>query len=145
MTEHVSRGVVPRLTLHRKNMDIQDIIDKITECAEANGWHVHTERYRDTDLWLFEFSQYTKAGQDFNFSAEMRYADPETLIKSVREYYENYDPDEEAYLWIGDDGHGKNGAPYHISDIVADMEDAESMVGTLLEAFEGLDFDPCGE
>ena len=126
-------------------MDIQDIIDKITECAEANGWHVHTERYRDTDLWLFEFSQYTKAGQDFNFSAEMRYADPETLIKSVREYYENYDPDEEAYLWIGDDGHGKNGAPYRISDIVADMEDAESMVDTLLEAFEGLDFDPCGE
>ncbi|MGI6793193.1 hypothetical protein ACMYZ5_02520 [Bacteroides sp. KG68] len=98
-------------------MDIQDIIDKITECAEANGWHVHTERYRDTDLWLFEFSQYTKAGQDFNFSAEMRYADPETLIKSVREYYENYDPDEEAYLWIGDDGHGKNGAPYRISDM----------------------------
>ena len=73
-------------------MDIQDIIDKITECAEANGWHVHTERYRDTALWLFEFSQYTKAGQDFNFSAEMRYADPDTLIKSVREYYENYDP-----------------------------------------------------
>ena len=126
-------------------MDIQDIIDKITECAEANGWHVHTERYRDTALWLFEFSQYTEAGQDFNFSAEMRYADPDTLIKSVREYYENYDPDEEAYLWIGDDGHGKNGAPYRISDIVADMEDAESMVGTLLEAFEGLDFDPCGE
>ena len=117
----------------------------ITECAEANGWHVHTEKYLDADLWLFEFSQYTKAGQDFNFSAEMRYADPDTLIKSVREYYENYDPDEEAYLWIGDDGHGKNGAPYHISDIVADMEDAESMVGTLLEAFEGLDFDPCGE
>ena len=126
-------------------MDIQDIIDKITECAEANGWHVHTERYRDTALWLFEFSQYTKAGQDFNFSAEMRYADPDTLIKSVREYYENYDPNEEAYLWIGDDGHSKNGAPYRISDIVADMEDAESMVGTLLEAFEGLDFDPCGE
>ena len=98
-------------------MDIQDIIDKITECAEANGWHVHTERYRDTALWLFEFSQYTKAGQDFNFSAEMRYADPDTLIKSVREYYENYDPDEEAYLWIGDDGHGKNGAPYRISDM----------------------------
>ncbi|WP_300805774.1 hypothetical protein [Paramuribaculum intestinale] len=126
-------------------MDIQDIIDKITECAEANGWHVHTEQYRNTDLWLFEFSQYTKVGQDFNFSAEMKYADPDTFIKSVREYYENYDPDEEAYLWIGDDGHGKNGAPYRISDIVADMEDAESMVGTLLEALEGLDFDPCGE
>lgn len=136
---------MPRLTLYRKNMDIQDIIDKITECAEANGWHVHTEQYRNTDLWLFEFSQYTKVGQDFNFSAEMKYADPDTFIKSVREYYENYDPDEEAYLWIGDDGHGKNGAPYRISDIVADMEDAESMVGTLLEALEGLDFDPCGE
>lgn len=30
--------------------------------------------------------------------------------KSLEKYYEAYDSDYEAYLWIGTDGHGKNGA-----------------------------------
>ena len=45
------------------------------------------------------------------------------------------DVDEEAYIWIGSDGHGKNGAPYHIADIVKDMEEAEVMMADLYEAF----------
>lgn len=69
----------------------------------------------------------------------MRYADPDTLIKSVREYYENYDPDEEAYLWIGDDGHGRNGAPYRMRDVLDDMEEAEKMIETLLDAVKTLE------
>ncbi|MCX4279397.1 MULTISPECIES: hypothetical protein [Muribaculum] len=126
-------------------MDIQDTIDRITECAEAKGWSVHTSKNPKAEIWQFELSQSTKAGQDFNFSAEMKDGDPDSLIKSVREYYEGFDPDEEAYLWIGEDGHGRNGAPYHIRDIVADMEDAESMVLDLLAALEETDFDPTEE
>jgi len=126
-------------------MDIQDKIDRITECAEAKGWSVHTSKNPKAEIWQFEFSQSTKAGQDFNFSAEMKDGDPDSLIKSVSEYYEGFDPDEEAYLWIGEDGHGRNGAPYHIRDIVADMEDAESMVLDLLAALEETDFDPTEE
>lgn len=72
----------------------------------------------------------------------MKDGDPDNLIKSVREYYEGFDPDEEAYLWIGDDGHGRNGAPYHIRDIVAGMEDAEGMVLDLLTALEEAGFEP---
>ncbi len=135
----------PRLTQPYTDMDIQDTIDRITECAEAKGWSVHTSKNPKTEIWQFEFSQSTKAGQDFNFSAEMKDGDPDSLIKSVREYYEGFDPDEEAYLWIGEDGHGRNGAPYHIRDIVADMEDAESMVLDLLAALEETDFDPTEE
>ena len=126
-------------------MDIQDTIDRITECAEAKGWSVHTSKNPKAEIWQFELSQSTPAGQDFNFSAEMKDGDPDSLIKSVREYYEGFDPDEEAYLWIGEDGHGRNGAPYHIRDIVADMEDAESMVLDLLAALEETDFDPTEE
>lgn len=51
-------------------------------------------------------------------------------------YYEAYDSDYEAYLWIGTDGHGKNGAPYHIKDIVSDMEAAEAMIDTLYETLK---------
>ena len=108
------------------------------------GASIHQKNPK-AEIWQFEFSQSTKAGQDFNFSAEMKDGDPDSLIKSVREYYEGFDPDEEAYLWIGEDGHGRNGAPYHIRDIVADMEDAESMVLDLLAALEETDFDPTEE
>lgn len=121
-------------------MDKQEIIDRITECAEADGWSVHTGKHSDTGIQQFEFFKVTKAWQDFVFYAEMKNDDPGTLIQSVSEYYEGYDPDAEAYLWIGEDGHGRNGAPYHIRDIVADMEYAETMVGNLLEALEQLDF-----
>lgn len=41
-----------------------------------------------------------------------------------------------TYLWIGTDGHGKNGAPYHIKDIVSDMEAAEAMIDTLYETLK---------
>ena len=146
MTDNPSAvATVPRLTQPYTDMDIQDTIDRITECAEAKGWSVHTSKNPKAEIWQFEFSQSTKAGQDFNFSAEMKDGDPDSLIKSVRLYYEGFDPDGEAYLWIGEDGHGRNGAPYHIRDIVADMEDAESMVLDLLAALEETDFDPTEE
>lgn len=135
-------ATMPRLTQSDTDMNIQDTIDRITECAEAKGWSVHTSKNPKAEIWQFEFSQYTKAGQDFNFYAEMKDGDPDNLIKSVREYYEGFDPEEEAYIWIGEDGHGKNGAPYHICDIVADMEDADCMVLDLLAALEETDFDP---
>lgn len=146
MTDNPSAvATMPRLAQSDTDMDIQDTIDRITECAEAKGWSVHTSKNPKAEIWQFELSQSTKAGQDFNFSAEMKDGDPDSLIKSVREYYEGFDPDEEAYLWIGEDGHGRNGAPYHIRDIVADMEDAESMVLDLLAALEETDFDPTEE
>ena len=78
----------------------------------------------------------TPAGQDFGFSVEMRNGDPDSLLQELEKYYEAYDSDYEAYLWIGTDGHGKNGAPYHIKDIVSDMEAAEAMIDTLYETLK---------
>lgn len=135
-------ATMPRLTQYDIDMDIHNMIDRITECAEVQGWSVHASKNPKAEIWLFEFSQYTAAGQDFNFSAKMSDNGPDSLIKSVRDYYDGFDPDEEAYLWIGDDGHGKNGAPYRIRDIVADMEDAGGMVLDLLAALEETDFTP---
>ena len=58
------------------------------------------------------------------------------FIGNIHDYYENFDVDAEAYIWIGSDGHGANGAPYHIVDIVKDMEEAEAMIADLYEAFK---------
>lgn len=66
----------------------------------------------------------------------MKGNDPDSLLTEIERYYEAFDPDYEASLWIGDDGHGKNGAPYHIADIVSDMKAAETMIDTLYEALK---------
>lgn len=107
---------------------------KITEIAEILGWSVDFSESQNgkTDV---NFAKYTSYGQDFNFSVELEDDDMEAFIDNIHEYYENFDVDEEAYIWIGSDGHGKNGAPYHIADIVKDMEEAEVMMADLYEAF----------
>ena len=111
----------------------QNHVQKIISIAKKDGWSVRVDENRE-HIVLFEFSKFTPYGQDFNFQAEMRDDNPDTLVKSIWRYYENLDPDKEASLWIGPDGHGKRGAPYHIKDIVSDMEAAEDMVYQLYTA-----------
>lgn len=116
-------------------MTIQRIIQEVTDLAQSNGWSVRTEEEKKSKI-LFEFQRYTKYGQDFSFNVLMLNGDSDTLTEEMKRYYESFDPDYEAYLWIGDDGHGKNGAPYHIKDIVSDMEDVEEKIYELLTALE---------
>lgn len=113
-------------------MERAKLINRIIEIAEEQGFSVTVDE--KVDEVEFTFSQYTDFGQDFSFWATMKDDDIYTLIEEVNDYYEGYDPDEEAILWVGPDGHGKNGAPYRLSDIIKDMEQCEQMVKDLLEA-----------
>lgn len=45
-----------------------------------------------------------------------------TLTDRVYGYYEDFDPSQEAYLWLDETGHGTNGAPYDMGDVYADMK-----------------------
>lgn len=102
-------------------------IDKIITVAEKQGWNVMVCNGENNTVNL-EFSQFSPYGQDFYFSICGKENKPEMLIENIKEYYEGFDPDYEAYLWIGEDGHGKRGAPYHIKTIVEDMEAMEEMI-----------------
>jgi hypothetical protein len=113
-------------------MNQQEFIDRIIEIAESQGFSVDTE-ITDDEV-RFTFSQYTDFGQDFFFEATMKDYDIYTLIGEVEDYYEGYDPDEETMLWVGPDGHGKNGAPYRLTDVVKDMEQCEQMIKNLSDA-----------
>lgn len=115
------------------SMTTQEQIRKVTDIAQEKGWSISVEDENKTSI-QFEFQRYTKYGQDFN--ADMQDEDINTLIAGMKRYYEDFDPDYKAYLWIGDDGHGRNGAPYHIEDIVSDMEEAEEQIYELLQALE---------
>lgn len=113
-------------------MTHQEFIDRIIEIAESQGFSVNYETTGSTVE--FTFSQYTDFGQDFSFEATMKEYNIYTLIEEVNDYYEGYDPDEQAMLWVGPDGHGKNGASYRLTDVVKDMEQCEQMVNNLLNA-----------
>ncbi len=113
-------------------MTQQEFIDRIIEIAEGQGFSVQTE-VKDDEV-EFTFSQYSDFGQDFNIFATMKDYDIYSLIEELDNFYEGYDPDEEAMLWVGPDGHGKNGAPYRLTDVVKDMEQCEQMAKDLLDA-----------
>jgi len=110
-------------------------IQQITAVAASLGWEVKTDIQQKKRV-EFEFQRYTKMGQDFFFTVSMKGNDTDSLISEIEDYYDSFDPDYEAYLWIGTDGHDRNGAPYHIKDIVSDMEDAEAMIKTLYETLK---------
>ena len=61
-------------------------ISRIIAIAEAKGWSVNTDEEEQGHV-VFEFSQYTPAGQDFNFSAELTNGEARTLIENIKEYY----------------------------------------------------------
>ena len=117
----------------------KNIIDKITDCAECNGSSVSTDTEQEKDIVVFEFSKYTPAGQDFSFSATMKDNSLDSLGDDIEEYFEHFDVDSEAYLWLDDNGHGKNGAPYRMRDVLVDMEAAERYIESLLDAIRDID------
>jgi len=112
----------------------------VVQCAESKGWSVHVDGAQKENTVIFDFYKFTPAGQDFSFAATMQDNDSQSLIEEIENFYNAYDPDEEAYIWLDHSGHGRNGAPYHIRDVLDDMEAAEKMVGELLEALQKV---PC--
>lgn len=102
----------------------------MTHIAEEDGWDVHNYCEDFTEVQL-EFEKYSSAGQDFNFSISTKSGSTSDFLDEMESYIDGYDPDEEAVLWIGPDGHGINGAPYRITDIVEDMEECKQNMQAL--------------
>ncbi len=116
----------------------KDIVDAVTQCAEADKWYVSVNVDRKKNIVIFEFSKFTPAGQDFSFTATMKGNCFGSLVADMEYYYEGFDVDEEAYIWLGSDGHGRNGAPFHMRDVLEDMEAAEKMIEQLIDAIRAL-------
>ena len=115
-------------------MNIRSRIKSVVQCGEAQGWYVSANVERKKNIVIFEFSKFTPAGQDFSFTSTMKGNNIDSLIMDMEDNYEGFDVDEETYLWLGNDGHGKNGAPYRMRDVLEDMEVAGKMIEQLLNA-----------
>lgn len=98
-----------------------DYIDKVIEIAESLEWNVTTNGN------YINFQRYSSAGQDFNITINLT-EDFENFCDELYEYYNSYDPSEEAYIWLDNSGHGVHGAPYEMIDVYNDMKECEGLI-----------------
>ena len=112
----------------------QKLLDLIISIGENKGWTVDTTD-NGKDLACIFFQRYSPAGKDFNMSIEMPSNDPKEFLANLSNYYENFDPDGEALYWCDEEGHGINGAPKRLKDIIIDFEEIEKEIKELLEVF----------
>ena len=100
----------------------------IIKKAESIGWSVQ----QDGNYICFE--NWTSAGQNIIF--ENKFKSEEELIESLKDRSIYFDVSEEASYWIDSTGHGVNGAPYELKNIIKDMEEAKKMYKELYEAIK---------
>ena len=107
------------------NKEIEHLLDEI----ERLGYSIQQE---DENIYLI--SNLSPCGQDCNaiFDTE---DDAYLFVENIRSYANNFDVSYETYLWLDDEGHGKNGAPYDMKDVYEDMEwwqnELEELANTL--------------
>lgn len=115
-----------RLADDGKILGIQ-LTDELTNIIEDHEWSIDYED--DGTIYL---SKYSPAGQDFGFYIE-KVESIEDFADKIYDQYNEYDVSEAAYIWLGSDGHGKDGAPYDMKDVYEDMEACEQ---NILELYE---------
>ena len=98
----------------------------IEKAAEATGWNVTIDKRdkKEGGGYDIAFQMYTDFGQDVNEEFWVKHL--EDIKHEVYERWQNYDPNEEASLWLDDSGHGKNGAPHDMEDVLNDMKEVEN-------------------
>ena len=113
--------------------------EKIIDKAEWLGWQcrikkLRRNKWRNKTMYSVWFQRYTSKGQDLNVELEIEKLSD--LPCKLYEYWRGFDPDEQAMLWVGPDGHGKNGAPYSLKDILEDMYEADRLLEELYHVFK---------
>lgn len=87
------------------------------------------ERFEISVNWCedyAELSYYSSYGQDY-FMTIQDISSAQNFLYDLTDFVEYYDVDKEASKWIGPDGHGQYGAPYRITDIIADAEEIKQV------------------
>lgn len=100
--------------------NIQLLLDK----AKELGWDVQINNKTVT------FGRFSPYGRDFSFDIDIS-DNVEDFLHNIYEYYENYDVSYETYIWLDDNGHGTNGAPYDMKDLYEDTEECEKYIKDL--------------
>ena len=109
----------------------QNTVDKLEGCikvCENLGWSCKIDK-EDKSICL---SYYTPAGEDFNF-----YVNVDSFVSDVKEYYEDFDIEEHATMWIIAKHEGVKGVP-SLRVLFDDAEVIDDMLEELSEALDKL-------
>lgn len=88
------------------------------------GWYIHV----DDDGGSIELEKWTPAGEDFIFSIAGK-----DIAAEVKEYYEGFDPNEHAKMWVENMGR-VDGVPKDIRTLIDDAEAINNMLVELVDA-----------
>lgn len=115
--------------------------ENIYEIAGREGWQVDSYYVGEQESEVaFSFENYSPAGRDLSFEVCVPNKDDEytlyyNVADAIADYWECFDVSYETYIWLDENGHGKNGAPYDMSDVYKDTESCEKMIGDLWRSF----------
>lgn len=110
---------------------IERIKEEITEIAESLNFNITISEDVDVNISFAKTSSY---GQDFNFKISVdKDASMFGIWRELQSYQNNFDVSAEAYLWLDESGHGKNGAPFEMIDVYNDMEECKGFVTELAD------------
>lgn len=118
------------------NEEDKDVIAKVIEIAEENGFSVNVYNNReDEEEYYFEFGKYSNCGRDFTFSIFFNTLDDiSDIADKIYEYYEDFDVSYETYIWLDNFGHGMNGAPDDMLDVYNDTKQCKGFIEELYDA-----------
>lgn len=116
-------------------MKLTQDMKKLIDVLEEMDWNVDVEEANENQTVL-RIGKYSPAGQDFGVSVTAANNDVQEFINDLYVTYRNYDASLEAYLWLDDTGHGRNGAPYEMIDVYNDMKWCEQELGSLWEKLD---------
>ena len=110
---------------------IERIKEEITEIAESLNFNITISEDVDVNISFAKTSSY---GQDFNFGISVdKDSSMFGIWRELQSYQNNFDVSAEAYLWLDESGHGKNGAPFEMIDVYKDMEECKGFVTELAD------------
>lgn len=75
-------------------------------------------------------------GYNQHFIALNECYEPSEFIYNLSKYWAGFDVSQETYYWLDKTGHGKNGAPYEMKDIIRDFERFHEAIYDLIKNVE---------
>lgn len=127
----------------KADMDFEDLVEIYDNADNLEGWYYCSdedplptyvevleplfakEGYR-TEINYDTVTFYKKAPKGLDFSFEVNIGDDiNDFARNIHNLFMDYDVSYETYLWLDNTGHGKNGAPYELEDVLEDIQNCE--------------------
>lgn len=131
---------------NKKDVDFEDLVENYDNADNLEGWYYcfdedplltyvevleplfAKEGYRtEIDGNTLTFYKTAPNGLDFSFEVDIG-DDINDFARNIYETFMDYDVSYETYLWLDNTGHGKNGAPYELEDVLEDIKDCEQYI-----------------